>query len=274
MRSLLLARRLTSDNIVSLGLTLNNARIDYAGHTLFRDLTARLDAGSWTALLGRSGCGKSSLLRLLAGLEMPDRHQLELHTDDGRPLVGRIAWMAQQDLLLPWRRVLDNLCLGDDLHRRPRNVARARELLSAVGLEGREHSWPDALSGGQRQRVALARTLYQEAPVVMMDEPFSAVDAITRLELHDLASRLLDGRTVLMVTHDPLEALRLADQLLVLRPDAREGYGAVLDRLPGLSPPRPVPLDTPALQQAQAELIARLRDPNEAFIPAAAEVNA
>jgi putative hydroxymethylpyrimidine transport system ATP-binding protein len=248
---------------VSLGLSLNNARIDYASHTLFRDLSARLDAGSWTALLGRSGCGKSSLLRLLAGLEMPDHHTLELTTDDGKPLAGRVAWMAQQDLLLPWRRVLDNLCLGDDLHRRPRDTERARELLAAVGLEGREQAWPDALSGGQRQRVALARTLYQQAPVVMMDEPFSAVDAITRLELHDLASRLLDGRTVLMVTHDPLEALRLADQLLVLRPGRDSQQGAVLDRLPGLSPPRPVPLDLPALQQAQSELITRLRDGEE-----------
>jgi putative hydroxymethylpyrimidine transport system ATP-binding protein len=182
--------------------------------------------------------------------------------------------MAQQDLLLPWRRVLDNLCLGDDLHGRPRNIARARELLAAVGLAGREKAWPDTLSGGQRQRVALARTLYQEAPVVMMDEPFSAVDAITRLELHDLASRLLEGRTVLMVTHDPLEALRLADQLLLLRPGTRESHGAVLDRLPGMSPPRPVPLDAPALQQAQAELIARLRDPSEAFIPATTKVHA
>lgn len=249
---------------MSLGLTLNNARIDYAGHTLFRDISARLEAGSWTALLGRSGCGKSSLLRLLAGLEMSDLHQLDLATDDGQPLTDRVAWMAQQDLLLPWRRVIDNLWLGDDLRRRPRNRKLAHELLAAVGLEGREQAWPDALSGGQRQRVALARTLYQQAPVVMMDEPFSAVDAITRLELHDLASRLLKGRTVLMVTHDPLEALRLADQLLVLRPSSHPGHGAELERLPGLGAARPVPLDDPALPPAQAQLIARLRDSEEA----------
>ncbi|MBS4154019.1 ABC transporter ATP-binding protein [Cobetia sp. MC34] len=258
------ARRLTTELPVSLGLTLNNARIDYAGHTLFRDISARLEAGSWTALLGRSGCGKSSLLRLLAGLEMSDLHQLDLATDDGQPLTDRVAWMAQQDLLLPWRRVIDNLWLGDDLRRRPRNRELAHELLAAVGLEGREQAWPDALSGGQRQRVALARTLYQQAPVVMMDEPFSAVDAITRLELHDLASRLLKGRTVLMVTHDPLEALRLADQLLVLRPSSLPGHGAELERLPGLGAARPVPLDDPALPPAQAQLIARLRDSEEA----------
>ena len=94
--------------------------------------------------------------------------------------------------------------------------------------------------------------------------PFSAVDAITRLELHDLASRLLKGRTVLMVTHDPLEALRLADQLLVLRPSSLPGHGAELEHLPGLGDARPVPLDDPALPPAQAQLIARLRDSEEA----------
>jgi putative hydroxymethylpyrimidine transport system ATP-binding protein len=198
--------------------------------------------------------GKSSLLRLIAGLTSG---QGTVAADDGQPLPGRIAWMGQQDLLLPWATALDNVMLGVRLRgRRADRIDRERAmaLLNAVGLADRADSRPDALSGGMRQRVALARTLFEDRPVVLMDEPFSALDAITRLRLQDLAAALLTGRTVLMVTHDPMEALRLGHQVLVL-----SGHPAGLSD--AIQPPGPVPRapDDPALLSLQGQLLARLR---------------
>jgi putative hydroxymethylpyrimidine transport system ATP-binding protein len=143
--------------------------------------------------------------------------------------------MAQQDLLLPWLRLRENVLLGTRLRRERPDVARADALIAAVGLAGRERAWPAELSGGMRQRAALARTLMEDRPIVLMDEPFSAVDAPTRHRLQDLAARLLAGRTVLLVTHDPLEAMRLAHKVMVLR-----GMPATAEEIevPDTAPPR------------------------------------
>ncbi|WP_110709020.1 ABC transporter ATP-binding protein [Salinicola sp. CR57] len=243
------------------GLIVRDASLTFGDRPLFQALQARFDAGSWTCLLGRSGSGKSSLLRMIASLRLPDNHHLVLDTSDGAPLRGRLAWMAQQDLLVPWHRVIGNVMLSAHWRGRPtlRDRQRAERLLAQVGLVDKASRWPDELSGGQRQRVALARTLFEDASVVLMDEPFSAVDAITRLELHDLASRLLDGRTVIMVTHDPLEALRLADRILIL-----QGEPARLVSMPVPEGPRPRPLDNSELPQRQAQLVAELREETHA----------
>ncbi|OLO05674.1 MULTISPECIES: ABC transporter ATP-binding protein [Salinicola] len=243
------------------GLVLRHASLTFGDRPLFQALQARFDAGSWTCLLGRSGSGKSSLLRMIASLRLPDNHHLDLQTSDGIPLAGRVAWMAQQDLLVPWQRVAGNVMLSAHWQGRPTAAdrRRAEHLLAQVGLADKADRWPDELSGGQRQRIALARTLFADASVVLMDEPFSAVDAITRLELHDLASRLLADRTVLMVTHDPLEALRLADRILIL-----QGEPA---RLVSISVPpgdRPRSLDDSELQRRQAELVTQLRETDDA----------
>ncbi|MEG3114908.1 ABC transporter ATP-binding protein [Salinicola sp. 4072] len=239
------------------GLIVRQASLTFGDRPLFHGLQARFDAGSWTCLLGRSGSGKSSLLRMIASLRLPDNHHLDLATSDGAPLAGRLAWMAQQDLLVPWQRVVDNVMLGAHWRGRPKPEDRqhAERLLDQVGLADKAGQWPDELSGGQRQRVALARTLFEDASVVLMDEPFSAVDAITRLELHDLASRLLADRTVIMVTHDPLEALRLADRILIL-----QGEPAHLVSIPVPEGARPRPLDNVDLQRRQAELVTRLQE--------------
>ena len=239
------------------GLIVRQASLTFGDRPLFHGLQARFDAGSWTCLLGRSGSGKSSLLRMIASLRLPDNHHLDLATSDGAPLTGRLAWMAQQDLLVPWQRVVDNVMLGAHWRGRPKPEDRqhAERLLDQVGLADKAGQWPDELSGGQRQRVALARTLFEDASVVLMDEPFSAVDAITRLELHDLASRLLADRTVIMVTHDPLEALRLADRILIL-----QGEPAHLVSIPVPEGARPRPLDNVDLQRRQAELVTRLQE--------------
>lgn len=235
-------------------IQLLDAALSFGGRPVFAGLSLRVPAGRTTCLLGPSGVGKSSLLRLIAGLTQGDG---TVAADDGQPLPGRIAWMGQQDLLLPWASVLDNVLLGVRLRGRRADRTdreRAMTLLKAVGLADRAGSRPDALSGGMRQRVALARTLFEDRPVVLMDEPFSALDAITRLRLQDLAAGLLAGRTVLMVTHDPMEALRLGHQVLVL-----SGHPAALSD--PILPPGPVPRppDDPELLSLQGQLLARLR---------------
>jgi putative hydroxymethylpyrimidine transport system ATP-binding protein len=198
-------------------VTLGVPRLAWEDELVFENLRFRLDAGRWTCLLGPSGVGKTTLLRLVAGLETGAL----VATDDGHPLKGRVALMAQQDLLLPWLTARENVLLGPRLRREGRRRlallrARAQALLARVGLEGDAEKLPAQLSGGMRQRVALARTLMEDRPVVLMDEPFSALDAITRHRLQDLAAELLVGRTVLLVTHSPLEALRLGHKVWIL----------------------------------------------------------
>jgi putative hydroxymethylpyrimidine transport system ATP-binding protein len=204
-----------SDEAAAPGVRVRGARIAYGETILFEDLSLDLPAGRWTCLLGPSGIGKTTLLRLIAGLA-PAEAAGEVAADDGRPLAGRVAWMAQTDLLLPWLSAADNVALGARLRGTPVDRARALALLARVGLAGRAGARPAQLSGGERQRVALARTLMEDRPVIVMDEPFSALDAITRFRLQALAAGLLAGRTVLLVTHDPMEALRLGHRVLVL----------------------------------------------------------
>ncbi len=189
--------------------------LDFDGVPLFENLSLTLAAGRWTCLLGPSGVGKTTLLRLVAGLAAP-WPGTSVTDDNGRPLAGQVAYMAQQDLLLPWLSALENVGLGARLRGTRPETGRAAELLGRVGLAGEATKRPAALSGGQRQRVALARTLMEDAPVVLMDEPFAALDAITRHDLQAAARSLLKGRTVLFVTHDPFEALRLGDTIHVM----------------------------------------------------------
>jgi len=244
-------------NAAAPAVRIREARLDFGGAALFAGLDLTLAAGATTCLLGPSGVGKSSLLRLIAGL--PGSGGGRVGDGDGQPLQGRIAYMAQQDLLLPWLSALDNVLIGYRLRGdrvTPAVRARARDLLGHVGLGDRAGDRPAALSGGMRQRVALARTLLEERPVVLMDEPFAGLDAIGRHALQDLAATMLAGRTVLVVTHDPLEALRLGDRLLVMA-----GRPATLsDRVappPGV-PPRPV--EDPALLALQGSLLAQLAE--------------
>lgn len=247
-------------NLEPIAVELRGARLNYGGRALFDGLDLDLDAGLWTCLLGPSGVGKSSLLRLLAGLldgGAGTAPSPVVRCGDGRPLAGRIAYMAQSDLLLPWLSALSNVMLGARLRgeggRAGHLQGRARALLTQVGLGGREGDRPAKLSSGQRQRVALARTLMEDRPVVLMDEPFSALDAITRHRLQAQAAALLAGRTVLLVTHDPLEALRLGHRILVM-----SGRPATL--VPGPEPVGAPPRDPGASEvlSALAELLGRL----------------
>jgi putative hydroxymethylpyrimidine transport system ATP-binding protein len=189
---------------------------------IFGPLRLEIAAGRWTSLLGASGAGKSTLLRLLAGLSEGIALRGRITCDDGQPLAPRTILMQQADLLLPWASVRDNVVIGARLRGERPDGARAGELIAEVGLGGLEHRKPSELSGGQRQRVALARTLAEDRPVVLLDEPFSALDPRTRRQMQDLALRLLSGRTVILVTHDPIEAARLGDRIVVMTPDGAE----------------------------------------------------
>ena len=165
--------------------------------------------GEFVALLGRSGSGKSTMLRALAGLD----HEA---SGTGEILVPeRLSVVFQDARLLPWKRVLDNVVLGLDGADRQ---ARGREALAEVGLTGREQSWPHELSGGEQQRVALARSLVRRPALLLADEPFGALDALTRIRMHALLRRLsaVHKPAVLLVTHDVDEAIELADRVVVL----------------------------------------------------------
>jgi putative hydroxymethylpyrimidine transport system ATP-binding protein len=197
------------------GLRVAGLRLRYGDDLIFENLDWHLAGGRLTALLGESGVGKSTLLRTLAGLAAPEAGRIE--ADDGGALAGRVAYMDQQDLLLPWLSAAGNVMLGDRLRGVRPDRERAQLLLARVGMGERGGALPAALSGGMRQRVALARTLYEDRPIVLMDEPFSALDSLTRARVQDLAAEVLAGRTVLLITHDALEACRLADVLLVLQ---------------------------------------------------------
>lgn len=216
------------------------------GTSIFSDVDLCLSRGSWTCLLGASGVGKSTILRLIAGLS-------DGITFDGVTKgAGQVALMAQDDRLLPWLSVLDNVLIGARLRGERPNYDRAKDVLNRVGLRDHMAKTPSALSGGQRQRAALARTLMEDRDLVLLDEPFSALDALTRAQMQELTAEVLWGRTVLIVTHDPGEAVRLGQKILVMTPQAVSEFDA-----PDGDIPRAV--DAPEVLVAQAKLLGRLR---------------
>jgi len=228
--------------------------LDFGGKPLFQEVSLRLPGGRTTCILGPSGCGKSTLLKLIAGsASLPFTGQIHF---EPRPEEGRaVAWMAQHDLLLPWLTLVENVLLGARLRHELSEPLRhkALHLIHEAGLTGYEHALPSALSGGMRQRAALLRTLMEERPVLLMDEPFSALDALTRVRLQNLAARMTTGATVVLVTHDPLEALRLGDRIVVLAGSPAQ-VAEIIE--PGGATPRQA--DDPALAAHYAPLLALL----------------
>ncbi|MGF6875054.1 ABC transporter ATP-binding protein [Paraburkholderia sp. MM5477-R1] len=187
--------------------------------TIFDRLDFYVGHGEIVSIVGRSGAGKSTLFNLISGLLTPQSGEISVgRRADGE--AGRIAYMLQKDLMMPWRTVLQNALLGIELYRkvRPDDVARARQMLARYGLGAVADAYPHSLSGGMRQRVALTRTLLVDPTLVLLDEPFSALDYETRLALEDdiIALRAQSGTSVVLVTHDIEEAIAMSDRVILL----------------------------------------------------------
>ena len=225
-------------------------------------VSLHVDEGEFVALVGPSGSGKTTLLSIFAGLETPTAGTVALRGDTQARLLGRAGYMPQRDLLLPWRTALGNAIAGLQTQSVPRAEAtvRARSLFAEFGLAGFERAWPATLSGGMRQRVAFARTVLAAHDLLLLDEPFGALDALTRTGLQrwlaDLWERL--GATCLLVTHDLDEALLLADRIYVLSP--RPGTVRLERAVPLERPRRLEMLARPEIVAIKGELLASLLD--------------
>ncbi len=198
----------------------------FSGRAVLRDVSLDIAAGEFVALIGKSGSGKTTLLRAIAGVDDDAEGDGSIAVPESRSV------LFQDSRLLPWASVLRNVTLGLDA---PDAAERGRRALADVGLAGRENAWPSVLSGGEQQRAALARSLVREPAVLLADEPFGALDALTRLRMHELLLRLIaiHRPSVLLVTHDIDEALKLADRVLVM-----DAGRIALDRAVALRRPR------------------------------------
>lgn len=237
-----------------ISLHIQNAALIYHTKCVFTGIHLELSAGKWVALLGRSGVGKSSLLRTIAGINEPNAHFTgSIYTTPEKEVRHAVAYMAQEDLLLPWLTVLENTLLSIKLNTRPKpqHLAQAKTLLAQVNLSDALDAYPHQLSGGMRQRVALVRTLMQDKPIILMDEAFSALDAITRYHIHQLVVPFLSAKTVLFVTHDPFEALRLADEIYLM-----QAHG--LEKIATLSSEKPRDTHDPQIATLQTHLFSKL----------------
>lgn len=194
---------------------------------VLRDVTFDVESGEIACLLGPSGCGKTTLFHVISGLVSPRAGRVLLDGEDvtGRP--GHLSYMLQKDLLLQHKRIIDNVSLPLVLRGAAAEEARSRaaELFGVFGLEGTERRWPSELSGGMRQRAALLRSYLFSQEFMLLDEPFSALDAFTKADMHawflDVVERM--GTTALVVTHDIDEALTLADEVFVMRGNPQAG---------------------------------------------------
>src|ERR1700756_4346584 len=201
-------------------------------------VTLSIPQGRFVTLIGPSGCGKSTIFNIIAGLLEPTGGRVLIDGLDATGTIGRVGYMLQKDLLLPWRTVLDNVILGMEIQGVPLRHARERALplLQRYGLAGFEYLHPNALSGGMRQRAALLRTLLFDTDVILLDEPFGALDAQTKLQMQEWLMQLWSDfkKTVVFVTHDVDEAIYLSDEIHVMgtRP------GRILQSIP-VSIPRP-----------------------------------
>ena len=200
-------------------LQVENLSFRYEKEPLLDGVSFSVEEGEFVSILGPSGCGKSTILNLLAGILAPDGGRMRV---DGTDITGRnahFAYMPQNDLLFPWKTIAQTVCLHGKLHGRERiQRQQALSLFPAFGLAGYEDAYPGELSGGMRQRAAFLRTALCEADILLLDEPFGALDVISREDMQDwlISMKAQLGRTCLLVTHDIDEAIYLSDRILVL----------------------------------------------------------
>ncbi|WP_058913121.1 aliphatic sulfonates ABC transporter ATP-binding protein [Entomohabitans teleogrylli] len=241
-------------------LAVNTLTKRYGDKTILRDVDLRIPAGQFVAVVGRSGGGKSTLLRLFAGLESPTSGELLAGNSPLKSTQQDTRLMFQDARLLPWKKVIDNVGLGLKGDWRP----AALDALAAVGLRDRASEWPAALSGGQKQRVALARALIHRPGLLLLDEPLGALDALTRLEMQALIESLWQehGFTVLLVTHDVSEAVAMADRVLLIE-EGNIGLDLTVDL------PRPRRRGSARLAELEARVLERVMRPDS--VPSATQ---
>ncbi len=221
------------------------------------DISLSVRPGEFVSILGPSGAGKSTILQLLTGALVPDGGKMRCDGIPLDPASHRFAFMPQRDALMPWRRIIDNAALGLEVQGMSRKAARAavQPLFAEFGLAGFERHYPAQLSGGMRQRAALLRTVVQQRPMLLLDEPFGALDALTRARMQRWLSEMWTrhGWTVLLITHDVREAVLLSDRIYVLsqRP-------ARILRHYEISMPHPRPAAGAALSAFEADILQTL----------------
>lgn len=202
-------------------LEVEQLSFSYENKRIFHQLSFFVREGEFVSLLGPSGCGKSTILKLLTAMVPPEEGGICVDKEVIHGVSGHFAYMPQNDLLLPWKTILENVCLYGQIHHRLEETKkRAQTFFPLFGLSGYENAYPAELSGGMRQRAAFLRTALCQADILLLDEPFGALDVITRSEMQDwlLQIRQSMKKTVLLVTHDIDEALYLSDRILILKP--------------------------------------------------------
>lgn len=254
-------------------LTASQLAFAYADTAVFAGVDLHIERQEIVCLIGASGCGKSTLLRLLAGLAEPSAGTVTVDGESEQKRGAKAAVVFQSPALLPWLTVAENVAFGLDFSCRgqrdpAQRAARVTQMLAAVGLSQDADKKPGALSGGMAQRVALARALARDPEIIYLDEPFSALDAITREAMQDLLLALAHRQrsAALLVTHDIDEALRIGDRVLLLaRPDAGQPARLVGEWRPGGGAPRQH--RSPALNALREEILDTLSDPATAWFP-------
>jgi ABC-type nitrate/sulfonate/bicarbonate transport system ATPase subunit len=239
-----------------------SARSGTASVTALQGVDLHVDAGEFVSIVGPSGCGKSTLFNILAGLVWPSAGRILLDGREVASLLGRVGYMPQKDLLMPWRTVLDNVTLGLETGGVARREARERATaeLTRFGLVGFERRWPASLSGGMRQRAALLRTFLAGRDVMLLDEPFGALDALTRQTMQEWLLQIwqADRKTILFVTHDVEEAVFLSDRVYVM-----SGRPGTMQMCVEIGLPRPREFDltlTPGFIEIKQRLLLPLHD--------------
>lgn len=242
------------ENRNGINIQINKLEKVYDNRNVLNGLDVEIKKGEFVSVVGKSGCGKSTLLRLVAGLEDAEGGSIIL---DGEKLEGlnkKARIMFQDGRLLPWKRIIDNVCIG--LSTEKRN--KALEALAQVGLEERKDDYPSKLSGGQKQRVALARALVHNPDLLLLDEPLGALDALTRLEMQELIESLWRQKkfTAVLVTHDVEEAVAISDRVLLI------DQGKIsLDQT--ISLPRPRKRTNPAFALYVDDILSQIMNRNE-----------
>lgn len=200
-------------------LCVDHLSVSFADKPILKDVSFTMKEGEFTAIIGTSGCGKSTLLNVLAGMVQKAMGSIYVDQKEIQGISSHFAYMPQNDLLLPWATILNNVCLSQTLkHQKKAVKKKALQELERFGLSGYEYAYPHELSGGMRQRAAFLRTALCDADILLLDEPFAALDVITRTEMQDWLQAMRNElhKTILLVTHDIEEALFLADRILIL----------------------------------------------------------